>query len=227
MYHDKDCTIFNVINSSSHLIDKGKCIEFIRHLGGITIEFTVEELSQPKKSVKDLLKEYEVSSKDLIGDRPINYKLWHADSHEIPKKCYAQDIDSVEYRFVNGNLLIVMICDTIQIPSDSVDKAHDNQIYALTNGKNKFYSFIAEKLNVPFFTVYHNEYCTKFNVVDSSKNKITSKVMSKDEYIEFIRHLGGITIEFTKKDLLKPKKTVGKVLEEFENCNKNIQTKII
>lgn len=122
---------------------------------------------------------------ELTNNRPLNYSHWH---RTLGKRYYALDADWFEMRGEKGELCIVAIIETMQIPDSKLEKANKN--YPLTKFKANAYRIIVNSISphVPFFTVWHNKECSRFLVFDYDKE--TLMLYEEREYVQFIKSLG-------------------------------------
>ena len=99
-------------------------------------------------------------------DRDLRYNNWHR--QELPRDCYALDIDLVEFRASRGVVAITEI---------------KNENDTIREWQNKILIEIAKKLEVPIYLIIHKD-LVMFKVI----NLITKqeRLFDEQQYKEFI-----------------------------------------
>ena len=116
---------------------------------------------------------------ETTNERPTDYSKWH---RALPDYCMAQDVDWVEYRSINEELIPVAIIET-----GRKDRTRFKDAQIIISKQ------IAKALDVPIFFVeyYIDEKDYKNNRFIVKKLDDTNKVitLNNHEYSEFIKGL--------------------------------------
>lgn len=127
-----------------------------------------------------------------LEKRDINYSIWH---RTLPNSCYAQDIDYVEYRFVNNEVVPVAIIETTvldYIPANQFEETRIlnkiiERLYS-QSAQSKFLTHIAKRLNLPVYLVTFDRDLHIIYVLDMIRKEKWYK-HTKDSYAEFLKNL--------------------------------------
>ena len=125
---------------------------------------------------------------DSLEDRNLLYSEWH--KKFLDRKCYATDIDFLEYRYevVNGKRVIVpkalIVLQNWSITQPKFLEENSNFL-----GIKKF----AENSKIPFYVVWYLDdgsgNIQKFKVWDTNKSRETATEMKQEEYKKFVEGL--------------------------------------
>ena len=145
-------------------------------------------MAEMKYGILQSEKGLELIKLDSLEERNLMYSEWH--KKFLDKKCYATDIDFLEYRYeiVNGKRVIVskalIVLQNWNITQPKFLEENSNFL-----GIKKF----AENSKIPFYIIWYLDdgsgNIQKFKVWDTSKSRETAIEMKPEEYKKFVEGL--------------------------------------
>jgi hypothetical protein len=133
----------------------------------------------------------EFGSKARIGTAKSAYSEWR---RTIGHKCYATDIDWIEWRSINGQKVPVAVIDTTHYHHELADETY--RINALTrfnrDSQGDMVRYVAAALYVPAYFVLVRLDCQEFHVCRLHTEEW--RVMSEAVYRKWLMQLDGSTL---------------------------------
>lgn len=120
---------------------------------------------------------------DVRGERDLIFNDWHRSN--IGRTCYVTDVDFLEYRFINGELVLKAIFEA--------KEWHVIEPKYIEECANfKAIKKLAEKAEIPFYFIWYKKVknnIEKFKLWDITKSKEEAKEMTPKEFKDFIEGL--------------------------------------
>ncbi|MBS3152267.1 hypothetical protein J4230_02555 [Candidatus Woesearchaeota archaeon] len=121
---------------------------------------------------------------DVRGNRDLIFNEWHRKN--LLPSCYVTDVDFLEYRYSNGELILKAILE--------VKEWHVSEPKYVEDSTNfKAIQKLANIAKLPFFFVWYekdNDFIKKFKIWDVfNEDKSEAKEMNPNEFKSFIEKL--------------------------------------
>jgi hypothetical protein len=120
---------------------------------------------------------------DVRGDRDLVFNNWHRGN--LGRNCYVTDVDFLEYRFIDGELILKCIFE--------VKEWHViNPKYVEDCANFKAIKKLAKNAGVPFYFVWYEKKgdgIKLFKLWDTDKSKDNAVEMNPDDFKKFVEEL--------------------------------------